>query len=199
MIGQLRGKLLTRQPPTVMLDVHGVGYILDAPMSTIYELPQIGSEVTLVTHMVVRDDALRLYGFYTQAEHDLFLELIKVTGIGPKIGLAILSGMAADELTQAVINEDIKALIRVPGIGKKTAQRLIMELRDRLDKPDRTTPAKSTLGTGRAPRGAQAEARFALEQLGYKPAEAARLVTQAAAEDDSAEAVIRKALRLALR
>lgn len=195
MIGRLRGTLVSRQPPWLLVDVGGVGYDVQAPMSTIYDLPAIGSEVVLLTHHAVKDDSVALYGFAHENERTMFRSLLKVTGIGAKIALAVLSGASADEFARWVQAGDATALTRIPGIGKKTAERIIVELRDRV--------AGFTAGSGGdLPRSAAqdpaGEAVVALQQLGYKPVEAARLVHKAAAEGDSAEAVIRKALRVAL-
>ncbi len=197
MIGRLRGTLVSRQPPWLLLDVGGVGYELEAPMSTIYDLPPAGREVTLLTHMVVRDDAMVLYGFGSEPERQLFRQLLKISGIGAKIALAVLSGASAEEFARRVHEGDAKALTRIPGIGKKTAERIVMEMRDRIDAPAATLPGAAA-GAAPAVRGARGEAEVALQQLGYKPAEAARLVAKAAAEGDNAEAIIRKSLRAAL-
>lgn len=197
MIGRLRGTLLSRQPPWLLVEVGGVGYELEAPMSTIYDLPATGREVILLTHHVIRDDSMALYGFGTEAERQLFRQLLKVSGIGAKIALAVLSGASCDEFARLVHADDAKALTRIPGIGKKTAERIVMELRDRIDAPG-TTATGAANGGGPAARGARGEAEVALQQLGYKPAEAARLVAKAATEGDNAEAIIRKSLRVAL-
>lgn len=197
MIGRLRGILLSRQPPWLLVEVGGVGYELEVPMSTIYDLPLTGKEVILLTHHVVRDDSMALYGFATEAERQLFRQLLKVSGIGARIALAVLSGVSADEFARLVHADDAKSLTRIPGIGKKTAERIVMELRDRIDAPDAAIAGAAKIGTPAA-RGARGEAEVALQQLGYKPAEAARLVDKATAEGDTAEAIIRKSLRAAL-
>lgn len=195
MIGRLRGTLVSKQPPWLLVDVGGVGYDVQAPMSTIYDLPAIGNEVVLLTHHAVKDDGVALYGFAHENERAMFRGLLKVTGIGAKIALAVLSGASADEFARLVQADDATALTRIPGVGKKTAERIIVELRDRVD-------GFTGTGGGTAPRGVAkdptSEAVVALQQLGYKPVEAARLVHKAAAEGDSAEAIIRKALRVAL-
>jgi Holliday junction DNA helicase RuvA len=197
MIGRLRGALVSRQPPWLLVEVAGVGYELEAPMSTIYDLPATGQEVILLTHHAVRDDSVALYGFATEAERTLFRQLLKVSGIGAKIALAVLSGIASDEFARVVHAGDATALTRIPGIGKKTAERIVVELGDRIDAPG--TGASVVAGTTGTPaRSARGEAEVALQQLGYKGAEAARLVGKAAAEGDNAEAIIRKSLRLAL-
>ena len=131
MIGRLTGILLEKQPPHILVDVQGVGYELDAPMSTFYQLPALGEKVTLHTHMVVREDAQLLYAFADKRGRELFRELIRLNGVGPKLALALMSGMDVDELVMAVQHQDVSALVRVPGVGKKTAERLLIELRDR--------------------------------------------------------------------
>ena len=132
MIGSLRGRIAAKTPPQLMIDVGGVGYELEAPMSTFFHLPPIGQEVSLLTHMVVREDAQNLYGFATQDERRLFRSLLKVSGVGPKIALALLSGISVEAFAQCILNQDVAALIRVPGIGRKTAERLFVEMRDRV-------------------------------------------------------------------
>jgi Holliday junction DNA helicase RuvA len=197
MIGRLRGTLIHKAPPALMVEVGGVGYELDAPMSTFYDLPELGREVTLYTHYAVKEDSVALYGFLTERERRLFRDVQKVTGIGAKIALAILSGVSVDDFARLVSTSDVTALTRIPGIGKKTAERIVVELRDR---------AADLAGTGNpiakgATRAAdpQSEAVIALQQLGYKPAEAAKMAKDAAAEGDTAEAIIRKALKASLR
>ncbi len=197
MIGRLRGILLSRQPPWLLVEVGGVGYELEAPMSTIYELPAAGQEVILLTHYAVKEDSASLYGFGTEAERTLFRQLLKISGIGAKIALAVLSGASADEFARVVHAGDVAALTRIPGIGKKTAERIVVELRDRIDAPGALAAGDLKAGAA-APRDARGEAEVALQQLGYKAAEAARLVRQAAADDDDAETIIRKSLRAAL-
>ena len=197
MIGRLRGTLVSRQPPWLLVEVGGVGYDVEVPMSTLYDLPPNGKEVTLLTHYAVKDDGVALYGFLREAERSLFRHLLKVTGIGAKIALAALSGASTDEFARRVQAGDIAALTRIPGIGKKTAERIVVELRDRVEGMGVALPGVAP-APGAAPQDAAAEATIALQQLGYKPAEVARLVQKAAAEGDSAEAIIRKALRAAL-
>ena len=196
MIGRLRGTLISKQPPSLLIEVGGVGYDVDAPMSTIYDLPATGKEVTLLTHYAVKEDGVALYGFLREAERAMFRNLLKVSGIGAKIALAVLSGVATDELSRLVHAGDVVALTKIPGIGKKTAERMVVELRDRVDAVGVRLPA-GTMGEV-APVDPVGEATVALQQLGYKPVEASRLVQKAAAEGDSAEAIIRKALRAAL-
>jgi Holliday junction DNA helicase RuvA len=194
MIGRLRGVLVAKRPPWVLVEVGGVGYELEVPMSTLYDLPDVGQEVVLLTHYAHKEDTDALYGFLRDAERTLFRDLQRVSGIGARIALAVLSGVSADEFARLVQAGDVAALTRVPGIGKKTAERIVVELRDRLAGRPAPTPA----GAAPVPRDARGEAEAALQQLGYKPAEAARLVATAAAEGDGAEAIIRKALRAAL-
>lgn len=196
MIGRLRGEILIKQPPSLLLDVHGVGYEVEAPMSTFYDLPALGETVTLMTHLVVRDDAHVLYGFLREADRALFRDLVKVTGVGARMALGILSGMDANRFAQCIANEDIAALIRLPGIGRKTAQRLIMEMRDRLtglpDDPARASPRHP------APAGREAElvdAISALIALGYKPAEAQRMASTVDEAASTSEEIIRNALK----
>ncbi len=132
MIGRLRGEIIAKHPPQVLIDVGGVGYEVEAPMSTFYDLPQVGEPVTLITHLVVREDAHVLYGFLREHDRVLFRSLLKVTGVGAKMALGILSGMDAQRFAQCIEQEDLTALSRLPGIGKKTAQRLVMEMKDRV-------------------------------------------------------------------
>ncbi|SEM83470.1 Holliday junction DNA helicase subunit RuvA [Luteibacter sp. UNCMF331Sha3.1] len=196
MIGRLRGTLISKQPPSLLIEVGGVGYDVDAPMSTIYDLPATGKEVVLLTHYAVKEDGVSLYGFLREAERAMFRHLLKVSGIGAKIALAVLSGVATDELSRLVHAGDVVALTKIPGIGKKTAERMVVELRDRVDAVGVRLPA-SVVGEA-APADPVSEATVALQQLGYKPVEASRLVQKAASDGDTAEAIIRKALRAAL-
>lgn len=196
MIGRLQGILIHKQPPWLVLDVHGVGYELEAPMSTFYELPELGRAVFLYTHYAQREDAVALYGFLTEGERRLFREVQKVSGVGAKIALALLSGVSVAAFAQLVQAGDVGALTRIPGIGKKTAERMLVELRDRA-----TTefPAAAPATAAAAARDPLAEAAIALQQLGYKPAEAQRMAKAARADGDGPEAIIRKALQAALR
>lgn len=194
MIGFLRGRLIAKHPPSLLVDVQGVGYELEAPMSTFYELPAAGQELQLFTHLVVREDAHVLYGFGTESERRLFRALLKVSGVGPKIALGILSGISAEAFARCVEAEDAATLTRIPGVGRKTAERLIIEMRDRL----RTlTPVGEVAPAGVA-NGAQAEAYGALVALGYKPAEVTRLLKSAEGATTTEE-VIRRALQAAVR
>ncbi len=197
MIGRLRGTLVRKQPPWLLLDVGGVGYELECPMSTFYELPEVGKEVTLATHYAVREDAVALYGFHREAERALFRVLIKVTGVGAKTALGILSGVSVDGFAQLLQAGDVAALTRVPGIGKKTAERILVELRDKAG--DLRGGGISLPSSGAVPADPETEAAAALQALGYKPADALRMVRQSAAEGDAAEAIIRKALKAALK
>ena len=196
MIGRLRGILISKQPPSLLVEVGGIGYEVEAPMSTIYDLPGLGKEVILLTHHAVKEDSVTLYGFLHEAERALFRNLLKVSGIGAKIALAVLSGVSTDHFARLVHAGDVVALTKIPGIGKKTAERIVVELRDRLDGLS-SLPGGSMQGPG-APLDAAGEATVALQQLGYKPVEVTRLVQKVAAEGDNAEAIIRKALRAAL-
>jgi Holliday junction DNA helicase RuvA len=196
MIGRLRGIIVEKRPPFLLIDVHGVGYELEAPMTTFYRLPAINHEVVLHTHLVVREDAQLLYGFGSEDERRLFRDLLKVSGVGPKVALAILSGIETDQFAACVQQGDVSRLTRLPGIGKKTAERLIVEMRDRLH-DWQAQPGIS----GRPSEAAVAaddpvaDAVSALIALGYKPNEASRHVHSVAASGMSSEAIIREALR----
>jgi holliday junction DNA helicase RuvA len=194
MIGSLRGRIAAKAPPQLMIDVGGVGYELEAPMSTFFHLPAIGQEVSLLTHLVVREDAHVLYGFATPDERRLFRSLLKVSGVGPKIALALLSGISVEDFAQCILNQDVAALIRVPGIGRKTAERLFVEMRDRVANLNGTPGTASAL-----PASPEAEALGALIGLGYKPAEAARLLKAVEPGTHSTEELIRRALQSAAR
>jgi Holliday junction DNA helicase RuvA len=200
MIGRLRGEILAKHPPQVLIDVGGVGYEVEAPMSTFYDLPAVGEPVTLITHLLVREDAHVLYGFLRERDRALFRDLLKVTGVGAKMALAILSGMDAQRFAACVEQEDITGLSRLPGIGKKTAQRLVMEMKDRL----------SGLGSGAAhlviaqaadaPSAADdplADAVSALVALGYKPPDANRMARAVDDGGKTSEEIIRAALKSA--
>ena len=196
MIGRLRGILISKQPPWLLIEVGGVGYELEAPMSTIYDLPQTGKEVTLLTHYAVKEDSVALYGFLHESERTLFRSLQKVSGIGAKISLAVLSGVSTQDFARLVQAGDVVALTKIPGIGKKTAERIVVELRDRVD--GLGTSVSGFASASNVPLDPAAEATVALQQLGYKPAEVTRLVQKVAEQGDSAETIIRKALRAAL-
>ena len=192
MIGRLKGTLAAKQPPDLLVDVGGVGYEVSAPMSTFYDLPETGSAVTLLTHMVVREDSQTLYGFLREGDRALFRSLLKVSGVGARLALAILSGMNADEFARCVHEDDAAALSRLPGIGKKTAERLIVEMRGRLEAPEAAVPGSG--GAAPAP-GSAGEAVGALVALGYKPAEAQRMVRDVTEPGKSSEELIRLALK----
>jgi Holliday junction DNA helicase RuvA len=196
MIGRLRGILVSKQPPWLLVEVGGVGYELEAPMSTIYDLPPTGKEVVLLTHYAVKEDSVALYGFLHESERTLFRNLQKVSGIGAKISLAVLSGVSTQDFARLVQAADVVALTKIPGIGKKTAERIVVELRDRVDGLGITMPGLSASSS--VPLDPAGEATVALQQLGYKPAEITRLVQKVAEQGDSAETIIRKALRAAL-
>jgi Holliday junction DNA helicase RuvA len=196
MIGFIRGRLVSKHPPQLVVDVGGVGYELEAPMSTFYGLPSVGADVQLHTHLVVREDAHVLYGFASDRERSLFRELIKVSGVGPRIALAILSGVSVDDFHRCVEAQDVASLVRVPGIGRKTAERLVIEMRDRLKVLAGPAFAASVGATGTA-SGAQAEAYAALVALGYKPPEVTRLLQKVDPSVTVTEELIRHALRAA--
>jgi Holliday junction DNA helicase RuvA len=196
MIGRLKGILVHKQPPWLVIDVHGVGYELEAPMSTFYDLPDVGREVALFTHYAQKEDSVSLYGFLREGERRLFRDVQKVTGIGAKIALAVLSGTSVDDFARLVQAGDVTALTRIPGIGKKTAERMVVELRDRAAD---LAGFGTTLGGSGMPGDPQSEAVIALQQLGYKPAEAARMAREATESGDDAAMIIRKALKSALR
>lgn len=197
MIGFLRGKLINKAPPQLLVDVGGVGYELDVPMSTFYGLPATGSEVALFTHLVVREDAHILFGFGTERERHMFRELLKVSGIGPKLALSLLSGINVDELLQCVASGDTDALVRIPGVGRKTAERLLIEMRDRIKSFGEAAVPQFAAVEGKAP-GVQNEAFSALVALGYKPAEVTRLLKAVDPAVQSIEEIIRHALRAAV-
>ena len=191
MIGSLTGTLAAKHPPRLLLEVGGVGYELEAPMSTFYSLPAVGDTVRLHTHLVVREDAHQLFGFASESERSLFRSLLKVTGVGAKVALAILSGISVEGFSRCVLDNDVGALTRVPGIGKKTAERLVVEMRDRVG-----SGAAVAAGETQSPRD---EASSALFALGYKPAEAARMLDAVKTEHATSEALIREALRAVAR
>jgi len=198
MIGRLRGTLVSKHPPDIVLDVGGVGYELQVPMTTLYALPAVGEPLTLLTHFVVREDAQVLFGFAVERDRQLFRELIKVNGVGPRLALAILSGMDSKAFVACIHQSDLVSLTRLPGVGKKTAERLLVEMRDRLKDwlqevmPAHAVPARAAA----ASRSALADAESALIALGYKPQEAARLLSAANTEPDLlCEELIRRALQ----
>lgn len=202
MIGRIQGKIIDKQPPQLLIDVQGVGYEIDAPMSTFYQLPNLGELVTLHTHLVVREDAQLLYGFASLSERGLFRTLIKINGVGAKLALTILSGMNSNEFVGCVQNNDAAALVRLPGVGKKTAERLIIELRDKLK--DLVPSTDNVLGgtdmlTSVMASSPLADAVSALVSLGYKEAEASRMVRGIDSKGLSAEDVIRLSLQAAVK
>jgi Holliday junction DNA helicase RuvA len=195
-IGHLRGRLVRKSPPALIVDVNGVGYELEAPMSTFYRLPEVGTEVELHTHLVVREDAHLLYGFATEDERRLFRDLLRVTGIGPKIGLALLSGIDVDTFMRFIEAQDVDALTRIPGIGRKTAERLLIEMRDRIRALGQLPSSSRQVD---AAAGSRAEAYAALVALGYRPVEATRLLKSVESEGVGTEDLIRRALQTAAR
>ena len=202
MIGRLKGKILEKQAPNLLLDVNGVGYEVEVPMSTFYDLPNIGSETILKTHFIVREDAQLLYGFLTDDERTLFRELIKISGIGGKVGLAILSGMQPDEFVACIETQDVKTITRIPGIGAKTAQRLIIEIKDKLGKLSISATAPTSATEDSSPgasnqTSAKNDAIDAMVALGYKQAEAEKLIKKISEPGMSTEELIRKALQAA--
>jgi holliday junction DNA helicase RuvA len=192
MIGSVRGRIVSKIPPQLTVEVGGIGYELEAPMSTFFRLPAVGEEVRLLTHLVVREDAHILYAFATEDERRLFRSLIKVSGVGPKIALALLSGISVEAFAVCVQNQDIAALTRVPGIGRKTAERLVVEMKDRLAASTEAAAAATATAPGASP---EAEAFGALVALGYRPAEATRLLKAAGPGTHSTEELIRRALQ----
>ena len=202
MIGQLRGTLIRKTPPVILLDVNGVGYELEVSMTTLFELPELGAAVTLHTHLLVREDAHLLYGFATLEERSLFRSLIKVSGIGAKLALLILSGMSVGHFARCVHEGDAPALSRLPGIGKKTAERIIIEMRDRLKQLDSDTgtfnPVSGDTGALIAPVSALDDAISALIALGYKPQDATTMAKRVNTEGLASEEIIRQALKTAV-
>ena len=206
MIGRIRGELVEKQPPEVLVDVAGVGYEINLPMSCFYALPECGQQVTLFTHFVVREDAQLLFGFNTKNERALFRELLKANGVGPKLGLGILSGMSADQFIHCVHQGDASTLVKLPGVGKKTAERLVLEMKDRLKDwgPDLFTPHTDAAGVsvngGDTPvhGSAQDDAVAALEALGYKSNQAVKAVKAVAQDAMTSEEMIKLALKAML-
>ncbi len=202
MIGRLRGEIAEKKAPFLLLDVNGVGYELEAPLSTFFNLPDKGAQVTLYTHLLVRDDAHVLYAFAAEAERSLFRSLLKVNGVGAKMALGILSGMSGEAFFQCVQHEDIASLVRLPGIGRKTAQRLIVEMRDRLDKLELTPALGKAAGTGASvsrPATPVSDAIAALTALGYRPQDANQMVKAVESAGQTSEELIRAALQAAAK
>lgn len=195
MIGRLTGKLVSKQPPLLLLDVNGVGYELEAPMSTFYKLPAAGEQVTVQTHLTVREDAHLLFAFATAPEKALFRELIKVSGVGPKLALSVLSGVGVEDFWITVRAGDVARLTKIPGIGRKTAERLVVEMKDEAGKSDEISLPALPQG-GAAPLQ---EARSALTALGYKPAEIQRFTDAVYKEGMTTEQIIQEALKRAVR
>lgn len=199
MIGRLRGALAEKQPPHLLIDVNGVGYAVEVPMSTYYQLPSLNDDVTLYIHYVVREDAHLLYGFYEKKERELFRELIRLNGVGPKLALALMSSLSVNEMVEVVRQQNVAALTKVPGVGKKTAERLLVELKDRFKSwqaSDVVTPLAEEIGVATMVTSAEADAVSALIALGYKPPEASRAVSLVADKDSlSSEELIRRALK----
>ena len=194
MIGSLRGKLSFKRAPAIIIECNGVGYDVETPMSTFFELPAVGDELFVYTHLLVREDAQILYGFATDEERVLFRTLLKVRGVGARIGLAVLSAMSTTDFNRCIEYEDTAALSKIPGIGKKTAERLIIEMRDRIDKIIGSDTLKITVA-----QGPKSEAVDALVALGYKPTEVNRLIAKLDVDGQSAENIIRLALRQAVQ
>ena len=195
MIGRLRGTLISKQPPALLLDVQGVGYEVEAPMSTFYQLPEVGEETVLHTHLIVREDAHVLCGFASESERSMFRALIKINGVGAKLALAILSGMSADEFARCIHDNDSAGLTRLPGVGKKTAERLIVEMKDRLsDWQDNVVSLPTGEAQVQAASGEQ-EAVSALIALGYKPQEASKMVASVETGNLTSEDIIKAALK----
>ena len=188
MIGKISGKLIARHPPQIVVDVHGVGYEIDVPMSTFYQLPATGSEITLYTHLIVREDAHHLYGFASEQERHVFRQLLKISGVGARTALSVLSGMSVSDLYEAVSAQDSGRLIRVPGIGRKTAERLLLELKDKLEVMVVSTATTAAAGT-------TSDILNALLALGYNDKEAQWAVKQLPGGSAVAEG-IRQALKL---
>ncbi|MCA1772755.1 MAG: Holliday junction branch migration protein RuvA [Halomonas sp.] len=197
MIGRLKGQLIEKQPPWIVVDVHGVGYELETSMTTLVALPTVGENIFLYTHLTIRDDAHLLYGFGREHERSLFRALIKVNGVGPKLALAILSGMDEDAFMRCVRDDDSKALTKLPGVGKKTAERLIIEMRDRFPEwesgRDAMLPLEAANGQADQSRNSLADAEAALVSLGYKLTEASKMLADLDGSQ-STEALIKAAL-----
>ena len=198
MIGRLRGILVSKQAPELMIEVAGVGYELNAPMSTFYQIPDIGEEVTLYTHLSVREDAHTLYGFHSTADRSLFRTLLKVNGVGAKMALAILSGMDARGFKQCIQLGDTDALVKLPGVGKKTAERLVVELQDRLSSEEGETATMPMSNSTQGSHMAVDEAVSALTALGYNPTDALRMIKKVQDQSDQCEDLIRLALQTSL-
>ncbi len=196
MIGFIRGRLLEKKPPLLLVDVGGIGYEIEVPMSTLYELPDAGGEVALRTHLVVREDAHTLFGFASEAERSLFRNLLKISGVGARLALAILSGISVDAFVRCVQEEDTDVLIKIPGVGKKTAGRLLVEMRDRLRDVGYLPGGENG---GKAGTGPADEAYSALVALGYKPGEVTRMIASIDSKGLDTQDLIRRVLKQAAR
>ena len=201
MIGRIKGTLIQKDPPMMLVDVNGVGYEIEAPVRVFFELPHDGEEVTIITHMLVREDAQILYGFNNNGQRELFRKLLKVNGIGAKSALAVLSTMSTDEFVAMIQSQDVAAIVKIPGVGKKTAQRLIIEMRDKLGdvaSDDISLPGSGgaqAANLGNMPATAQSEALIALQSLGFRPQEVNMLIKQVAKDGMTAEEIIRLCLQ----
>lgn len=197
MIGRLSGALIEKQAPDLLIDVNGVGYEVQAPLSSFLDIGAVGSKITLLTHLIVREDAQLLYGFSDKMQRTMFRTLIKVSGVGPKLALGILSSMDADTFARCIQNHEVTALTKLPGVGKKTAERLIVEMQDRLKEWQTQVPLWAAVEqTASANRNhLLSEAEAALISLGYKPQEAAKMLSKMPEEIDSSEEMIRRALK----
>ena len=198
MISRLSGTLVSKRPPQLVIDVAGVGYEVEAPLSVFYDLPEIGQPLVLLTHLQIKEDAHTLYGFASEAERVLFRQLLKISGIGAKLALTVLSGASSNELARCVVEGDTASLTRLPGIGKKTAERIIIELRDKLD-AFTTADASRVPSAISRPAGAGSEATNALIALGYKPHEVSRMVNLVAKPGMAVEEIIRLALQSTIK
>jgi len=203
MIGRLSGMLAIKRAPQILIDCQGVGYEVDVSMSTFYQLPEEGSPIAVWTHLLIKDDHHALIGFYSEQERKLFRLLIKVNGVGPKMALTILSGISEQDFALCIQSSDVATLVRLPGVGKKTAERLIIEMRDKIDAIDSDLAASDAMPGSALARGnsVQNEAVEALQALGYKPADAAKMIKLAdkSGAGDSAESLIKQALQNAIR
>jgi Holliday junction DNA helicase RuvA len=199
MIGRLSGTLISLQPPLLLIDVQGVGYEVEVPLSVFYDLPEAGEPLVIVTHLQVKDDGHTLFGFASDSERTVFRQLLKISGIGAKLALTILSGATGEELARFVNEGDTASLVRLPGIGKKTAERIIMELRDKLEVIPAAGGGLPGAGPVGGPVSATSEASHALASLGYKPREAAEMIRVVVQPDMSAEEIIRLALQATVR
>ena len=199
MITHISGLLLDKKPPLLTIDVNGIGYEIHAPMSTFYQLPDIGNKITLLTHFVVREDAHLLFGFHSEQERKLFRALIKVNGVGPKLALTILSGMETDHFVQCIHAQDTTSLTNIPGVGKKTAERLIVEMKDALSHWDMSTHSETAQPDLIDPNQVILDAISALVSLGYKPAEAKNAISKVHLPDHNNEQLIRLALQQMVR